>query len=259
MAEHERRLRFLDLGVIDLRQVPLAFLHAFFESLAVTDDARLEHLAQQVVALASTFADAREHRKAVVSFGDVVDQLHDQHGLADARPAEQADLSSLGVRLQQVDHLDSGVKHLLHRRQFVELRRLAVNGVGALSVERLHAVDRLAHDVHQAALDLLAHGHRDRPEIRDGLHTAAQPVGTVHRHGTNRILADVLLHLDDQRPAVVAADVHRVMDARQHDLVLRSLERHVHDRADDLRDMSRDFTTAGSACYFFRFHTLYPV
>ena len=29
LAEHERRLRFLDLGVIDLRQVPLALLHAF--------------------------------------------------------------------------------------------------------------------------------------------------------------------------------------------------------------------------------------
>ena len=113
-----------------------------------------------------------------------------------------------------------------------------MNGVGALSVERLHAVDRLAHDVHQAALDLLAHGHRDRPEIRDGLHTAAQPVGTVHRHGTNRILADVLLNFYNQYFAVWPLYLQCVVDAWQHQFRIRTFKVHIDHRADHLRDMS---------------------
>jgi hypothetical protein len=40
--------------------------------------------------------------------GDVVDQLHDDHGLADPGTAEQPDLAAFGVRRQEVDHLDPG-------------------------------------------------------------------------------------------------------------------------------------------------------
>ena len=45
--------------------------------------------------------------------GDVVDQLHDDDGLADAGTAEQADLAALQIRLEQVDDLDPGLEHLL--------------------------------------------------------------------------------------------------------------------------------------------------
>ena len=54
------------------------------------DDASLDHLVVEVVALAGSLADAGEHRVAAVRLGHVVDQLHDQHGLADAGTAEQA-------------------------------------------------------------------------------------------------------------------------------------------------------------------------
>jgi hypothetical protein len=36
----------------------------------------------------------------------------DQHGLADARAAEEADLAALGVGRQQVDDLDAGDEDL---------------------------------------------------------------------------------------------------------------------------------------------------
>jgi hypothetical protein len=42
-----------------------------------------------------------------VFHGDVVDELHDDDGLADAGAAEQADLAALQVRLEQVDDLDA--------------------------------------------------------------------------------------------------------------------------------------------------------
>ena len=59
------------------------------------DDARLGHLEPQVVAFTGALAHAGEHREPAVLGGDVVDELHDDDGLADAGTAEQADLCHL--------------------------------------------------------------------------------------------------------------------------------------------------------------------
>ena len=87
------------------------------------DDAALLELEPEVVALARAFADAAEHRHAAVLHGDVVDQLHDDDGLADAGAAEQPDLAALQVRLEQVDDLDAGLEHLQFGRLLFERRR----------------------------------------------------------------------------------------------------------------------------------------
>src|SRR5712692_9802263 len=58
------------------------------------DDLGFHHLVIEVVALAGALADAGEHRVAAVLLGDVVDELHDDDGLADTGAAEQADLAA---------------------------------------------------------------------------------------------------------------------------------------------------------------------
>src|SRR5262245_20003608 len=69
------------------------------------DDAAFLELVPEVVALAGPFAYAAEHRHTAVFQRDVVNQLHDDDGLADAGAAEQANLAALQVRLQEVDDL----------------------------------------------------------------------------------------------------------------------------------------------------------
>jgi hypothetical protein len=78
---------------------------------------------EEVVALTGALADAGEHRHATVLLGDAVDHLLDEHGLADAGAAEQADLAALDVRREQVDDLDAGLEHLGLRLELVEGRR----------------------------------------------------------------------------------------------------------------------------------------
>ena len=48
-----------------------------------------------------------------MGLGDVVDQLHDEDGLADTGTSEQTDLASLGVGGEQINDLDSGFEDLL--------------------------------------------------------------------------------------------------------------------------------------------------
>ena len=143
-------------------QVPAAFLHRVQERVAVLDDARLQHLAHEVVALARALADAGEDRHAVVALGDVVDELLDEHRLADARAAEEADLAATRVGLDQVDDLDAGLQHLDARRQLVVRRRLGVDRAVLGHLRLGQAVDGLADDVEEAAADGLADGHLDR-------------------------------------------------------------------------------------------------
>ena len=92
LAEHQRAFRFdARIGIV-----------------RVGVDLGFDELVIEVVAFAGTLADAGEHRITTVRLGDVVDQLLNQHGLADAGAAEQADLAALGVRRQQVNDLDAG-------------------------------------------------------------------------------------------------------------------------------------------------------
>ena len=91
------------------------------------DDARFLHFQPQIVAFAGALAHAGEDRHAAVLHGDVVDQLHDDDGLADARAAEQSDLAAAQIRLEQVDHLDAGLEHFEPRRLVFERGRRPVN------------------------------------------------------------------------------------------------------------------------------------
>ena len=118
LAEHQRAFGAVGVAVVLVR---------------VLVDARLDHLVIEVVALARALADAGEHRIAAVRLGDVVDQLLDQHGLADAGAAEQADLAALGVGRQEIDDLDAGDENLGLGRLLGIGRRVGVDRTAGLA------------------------------------------------------------------------------------------------------------------------------
>ena len=76
------------------RRAPGRLVHLAEDQRGLLDDARLLHLVLEVVALAGALAHPGEHRDAAVLLGDVVDQLLDEHGLADAGAAEEAGLAA---------------------------------------------------------------------------------------------------------------------------------------------------------------------
>ena len=96
--------------------------------LRILVDARLDHLVIEVVAFAGALADAGEHRIAAMGLGDVVDELHDQHRLADAGAAEQADLAALGIGREEIDDLDAGDEDFRFRRLVDEFGRRLMDG-----------------------------------------------------------------------------------------------------------------------------------
>ena len=95
------------------------------------------------------------------SFGLTADHLLDDHGLADAGAAEHPDLAALDVGLEQVDHLDPGLEHLLLRLELGERRRLAMDRppLAGMDAGRI-GIQRLADHVVDVAKYALTHGTR---------------------------------------------------------------------------------------------------
>ncbi len=182
-------------------------------SIVLSMHARFLHLQPQVVALARALAHAAERRQPAVLLGEVVDQLLDQHRLADARAAEQPDLAALRVGREQVDHLDARLEHLGRRRQILHARRVLVD-LAALGVrgQLLAEVDRFAQQVEDPPQRRLAHRHRDRAARVDHLDAAREPVGRVHRHRAHAIVAEVLLDLAHEHLAAgLGADARSLL------------------------------------------------
>ena len=171
----------------------------------LVDDPRLLHLEPEVVALAGALAHAAEGRQAAVLLGEVVDELLDEHGLADAGAAEEADLAALGVRREEVDDLDAGLEHLGRRHEVLDARGGPVDRPALLELDVAGEVDRLAEEVEDPPERPVADRHGDRAAGVDDLHAAREAVGGVHGDAAHAVVAEVLLDLERQDAVVVVA------------------------------------------------------
>ena len=73
----------------------------------LVDDTRVDHFVEKIVTLTGALTDTGEHGETTVSLSDVVNQLHDEHGLTDTSTTEETNLTTLGVGAQKVDNLDA--------------------------------------------------------------------------------------------------------------------------------------------------------
>ena len=62
-----------------------------------------------------------------MSLGDVVNELHDEHSFADSSSTKESDLSSLGVRSEEIHHLDSSLQDLLFGGHVSKIRGFLMN------------------------------------------------------------------------------------------------------------------------------------
>src|SRR5690606_35523232 len=103
-------------------------VHLAEDHRSLLDNAGVGHLEVKVVPFTGTFTDTREHGNTAVLLCDVVDEFLDEDRLADARSAEEADLTALDVRSEKVNDFDACFKDFDISCQFLEFRRIAVDG-----------------------------------------------------------------------------------------------------------------------------------
>ena len=155
----------------------------------------------KVVALAGTLTHTGKHRITAMRLGDVVDELHDEHCLADAGATEEADLAATGIGGQQVHDLDTGHEDFLLGRLVDELRRRAMDRQGLLRAHLTPLIHGLAHDVENPPERLGPDRHADRAARIHGLLAAHEAVRRVHGDGPHRRFSQVLGDFEHEAPA----------------------------------------------------------
>ena len=228
------RFRHRERGKRDTGAGARRFVHLPEDERRLLEHAGFLHLIVEVVAFARPFADTREDRVAAVFLRDVADELLDDDRLADTRPAEEADLATLHEGTEEIDRLDARLEDLRLRRLFLERRRRPMDRMAHQNGRRRGPVDRLAEHVPHPSKRLVPDRHLDRRARRGRLHPSPESVGRTHRDRAHTSAAQMLVHLDDELPAVNERDHDRFMNRREHPLA----ELHVHHRPDDLQYFS---------------------
>ena len=162
---------------------------------------------------------------------DVVDQLLNQNGLADACAAEQTDLAALCVRADQVDDLDAGFKNLRGGFLLGVGRCLAVNGPAfEIFVDGL-IIQRVAHQVENTTEASLADRNGNGGACVDGFCAADKTIGGAHGNAADDAVADLLSNLSDDR-ALAVFERNGVVQIGK----LTVGEANIKDRSDNLYD-----------------------
>lgn len=162
------------------------------------DDTGLLHFTVQIVTLSGSLTDTGENGETTVGLGNVVNQLLDEHGLTDTGTTEQTNLTTSGVRGQQVDNLDTSLQNLSRSRLLNEGWWVSVDRVSLLRLDWSSLVNWLTNNVDDTAQGLTANRHGDRSTSVGDRLASDQTVSTVHSNGSDGVLTQMLGNLQDQ-------------------------------------------------------------
>jgi hypothetical protein len=194
----------------------------------------------QIVTLSSSLTDTGEDRVTTVGLGDVVDQFLNQDGLADTGTTEQSNLTTSGVRGQQVDDLDTGLQDFGGGGLVNEGRRIGVDGRHLDTFDRASLVDGLTDDVHDSTEGLGTDGDGDGRTGVDDLLASDETIGTLHGDASDSVLTQVLGNFENESAALrgllftFELDVEGVQDGGQ----VGGVELDVDDGTDDGLDLT---------------------
>ena len=143
------------------------------------------HFDVEIVSFAGPLAHPGETAHAAVGFGDIVNELLNEYGLADARTAKEPDFAPLAIRGKEVDDLDAGLEDLYFGRLLHERGGGPVDGHARLGANRRTVVDRIADDVENAAKALRTHRHRNGSTRVPNGGAPDKAISGVHGHRPN--------------------------------------------------------------------------
>lgn len=169
-----------------------------------------------------------------MGLGDVVNELLDEHSLADTSTSEETNLSTTSVGSEEIDDLDTSLEDLSGRGLLDERRGVVVDGEELVALDGTTLINGLTNDVDDTAERALADGDLDGGTSVDDLLATNETLGTVHSNGTDRVLTQVSGDLEDETTAVEVLDLESVQDGRES----ISLELHVNDSTDDCLDLA---------------------
>ena len=208
-----------------------------FAEIFLVDDAGIGHFVVEVIALTGTLPHPGENRVAPVRFGDVVDELKNDDGLADAGATEGTGLTALDERTNEIDDLDPGFEDFGIGVLIGQRGGRAVNWVTFFVGDIAATIDGGAGDIKDATEHAFTDGHGNRITGVDHLHATFQSFGGRHGDRAGDAAPEVLLNLEREKfffTGDLKCDGEGLVDRR--DAVIGELN--VDDGTDNLDDFA---------------------
>jgi hypothetical protein len=187
----------------------------------------------QIVTLTGSLTDTSEDGVTTVSLGDVVDELLNEHSLADTGTTEETNLSTTGVGGKKIDDLDTSDENLSGSGLLDELGGFLVNGQALVRLDGATLVNGVTSDVHDTAEGLGTDGDGDGSTGVDSGSTSDETLGTVHGNASDDVLTQMLGNLEHELLAIVLS-LKRVENGGE----LSAIELDVDDGTDDLVNLA---------------------
>src|SRR5262249_4579916 len=148
-------------------------------------EGRFLHFEPEVVAFASSLADAGEYREAGMLAGDTGDHFLNDDRLAEAGTAEQTGFAAADERGKQVDDLDASDELLGLWDEIDDFGRRAVNGPCLFGGHCAESVNRVPDEVEYAAERLGTDRNADRRAGVNDIHSTGETVGRAEGDGAD--------------------------------------------------------------------------
>jgi hypothetical protein len=162
------------------------------------DDTSLLHLSVKIVTLSGSLTDTAENGETTMGLGNVVNQLLDENGLTDTGTTEETNLTTSGVRGEEVDDLNTGLENLSSGRLLSEGRGVSVDGKVLGSLDRSSLVNGLTTDVDDSTKGTSANGDSDGSTSVSDRGASDKTLSTVHGNGSDGVLTEMLGNLEDE-------------------------------------------------------------
>lgn len=170
-------------------------------------NAGLLQLKQKLMPLARAFANSRENRDPRMPLNSRPDQLHDQHGLANAGPAEHGRLAAFDEWRQQIDDLDAGMKNLKGSSEPAKRGRCRMDRTPFRPAgKRGPPVVDLTDCVEKPAEYSLSDGYSNRHARWPDKHAAPKPRGVLQRDRSKDRGAKMLMDFGNKLAAWIGLD-----------------------------------------------------
>ena len=145
-----------------------------------------------------------------------MDQLHHQHGLADAGAAEERGLAALRDRRQQIDRLHASRKNLRCPGLFGKSRRRAMyRPTGRIGWKFAATVADPSGRIEKSTKRRFADRNENGRAVRNDPRAACEACRAFERQRAHGPLVEMSLHLRQHAATVARLDCQRLVDRRQ--------------------------------------------
>ena len=168
----------------------------------------------------------------------IVDQLHDKNCFSYTCTTEKTDLTTLCIRTDQVNNLDSCLQNLCCRHLFFIRRSLTMDRPAFLCLRCRKIVYRVTQKVKYSSQAFLTYRNGNWTACIQSFGTAHQTVSRIHGNTSYHIITNLLCNLGNQLCAIII-NLYGIEKRRQ--FIVRKAD--IQYRTDNLHYLANVFFT----------------